>query len=67
MVLLPYIKENKVFKFNINAIEIRKFKQIKDKRIGRIVPPYLTRIQQKTANYITRQGLMPIPEEIYFS
>ena len=67
MVLLPYIKENKVFKFNINEIEIRKFKQIKDKRIGRIVPPYLTRIQQKTANYITRQGLMPIPEEIYFS
>ena len=65
-ILFPYIKENKVFKFNINKIEIKNFSEIKDKRIGRIVPPYLTRIQQKTANYITRQGLMPIPEEMYF-
>lgn len=65
-VLFPYIIENKIIKFGINKIIIESFNEIKNNRIGRIVHPYLTRIQQKTANYITRQGLMPIPEEMYF-
>ncbi|WP_413853890.1 hypothetical protein [Candidatus Ruminimicrobium bovinum] len=65
-ILFPYVIENKIINFKINKIEVKQFDSIKDKRIGRIVSPYLTRIQQKTANYIIRQGIMPIPEELFF-
>ncbi len=44
---------------------IKKFKELKDKRIGRILPPYITRIQQKCSQYIVREGTMPIPKEIF--
>ena len=46
---------------------IRKFREIKDKRIGRVLPPYITRIQQKCSQYIVREGTMPIPREIFDS
>ena len=59
--LLPYIKPGKIIEFKLKDIEIIEFNDLKDKRIGRIVSPYITRIQQKTANFIIRQGLMPIP------
>lgn len=59
--LLPYIKQGQIIEFKLKDIEIIKFNDYKDKRIGRIVSPYITRIQHKTANFITRQGLMPIP------
>lgn len=36
---------------------------IKEKRIGRILPPYITKIQQKYSAYIQRQGLPSIPKE----
>lgn len=35
------------------------------KRIGRLLPPYITRVQQKCFQYMTREGVMPIPEELY--
>ena len=36
---------------------------IKDNRIGRLLPPYITRVQQKYAHYLQRQGLPRIPKQ----
>lgn len=41
------------------------FAELKDKRIGRVLPPYITRIQQKCSQHIIREGTMPIPREIF--
>ena len=56
----------KIIKFRMDLV-IRKFREIKDKRIGRVLPPYITRIQQKCSQYIVREGTMPIPREIFDS
>lgn len=40
---------------------------MKDKLIGRILPPYITQIQQSCANHIVREGIMPTPEAIFGS
>ena len=49
--------------FSLRDIVLKKWKEIKDNRIGRLLPPYITKIQQKYAAYLQRQGLPSIPKE----
>lgn len=57
-----FINKN-IIEFKFRNLEILKWNDIKDKRIGRILPPYITRIQQKYTFYLQRQGLPAIPNE----
>ncbi len=63
-VILACVDNGKTLKFRMDLIT-KKFKEMKDKRIGRILPPYITRVQQKCSQYIVREGTMPIPKEIF--
>ena len=53
--------ENKIIEFKFRKIEIKKWNDIKSNRIGRLLPPYITRIQQKYAFYLQRQALPALP------
>lgn len=53
----------KIMQFNLRELNILKWNDIKEKRIGRLLPPYITRVQQKYAHYIQRQGLPSIPKQ----
>lgn len=53
--------EGKIIEFKFRKMEIRKWNDIKVKRIGRLLPPYITRIQQKYSFYLQRQGLPSLP------
>lgn len=46
---------------NVNGKEIEKM--FKETRIGRLLPPYITKVQQRYAFYLQRQGLPAIPEK----
>jgi len=63
-IILACVDNGKIIKFEIDLV-IKTFGEIKNQRIGRLLPPYITRIQQKCAQHIVRQGTMPIPEEIF--
>ncbi len=63
-VIIACIDGGKIIKFRLD-IKIKKFKDIKDNRIGRILPPYITRIQQKCSQYIVREGTIPLPKELF--
>ena len=46
-------------------MKVKKYdSSFKAKRIGRILPPYITRIQQIVSAYIIREGLPAIPNDI---
>ena len=53
----------KIMQFRLRELNILKWNDIKEKRIGRLLPPYITRVQQKYAHYIQRQGLPSIPKQ----
>ena len=55
--------EAKSIRFKFNTLRVEKFSQLKDQRIGRLLHPYMTRIQQRYALFLQRQGLPRIPEE----
>ncbi len=62
VIIFP-ILSGKAIDFRFKNLKIKKWSEIKNKRIGRILPPHVTRIQQKYAQYIHRQGLPRIPAE----
>lgn len=59
--IIPFIDNGKVIKFKLRDLHIMKFNELKNYKIGKILPPYITRIQQKYAAYHQRQGLPRIP------
>ena len=54
--------ESRSIRFKFNTLRVEKFGQLKERRIGRLLHPYLTRIQQRYALFLQRQGLPRIPE-----
>jgi hypothetical protein len=64
-VYIACVAGKKALKFRLDIAKIETFNKMKDKRIGRILPPYITSIQQSCASYITREGTMPTPKEVF--
>ncbi len=64
-VYVSFVDDGKIieFKYNDNNLMQYEWNDLKDKRIGRLLPPYITRLQQKYAFYLQRQGLHAIPDK----
>lgn len=62
---VSFVDDGKIieFKFNDNNLIQKEWRNLKNIRIGRLLPPYITRLQQKYAFYIQRQGLPAIPDK----
>ncbi len=48
--------------FQFNRLRVFKYSDVKAKRIGRLLHPYVTRVQQRYALYTQRQALPRIPD-----
>ena len=57
------VHERRSVRFDFRKFCVRKFSELKNRRVGRLLHPYLTRIQQRFGLYLQRQGLPRIPEE----
>ncbi|MDM8119761.1 hypothetical protein QUV58_02930 [Succinatimonas hippei] len=64
-VFITFVDKKLTLKFDLNSFYIVSFKDIQKNRIGRLLPPYITRIQQKCSNYFFREGLLPSPKEFF--
>jgi hypothetical protein len=63
-VIVGCIADEEAIQFGLEIINVN-FAENKDKRIGRVLPPYIERVQQKCAHYMIREGTMPIPHAVY--
>lgn len=57
------LHDNCYFKFKFQNLRICDAQQIKEKKIGRVLPPFLTHITEKYGLYIQRQGLPRLPKK----
>lgn len=58
------VYNGKHISFKFNDLCIKTYEEMKNKRIGRIIPPYITELRSKYTTYLNRQGLPRIPLEI---
>lgn len=63
-VIIGCVAGEQALQFDLD-ICIKEFNTEKDKRIGRILPPYIIRIQQKCSQNMVREGVMPMPEKLF--
>ena len=56
--------KGKIYHINFKTIEIVKYDDWKDKKVGRILPPIINHITERYSLYIQRQALPRIPKEI---
>ena len=63
--VISCIDDGKIIEFLFRDLNISKWNDLKNKRIGRLLPPYITRIQQQYTLYFQRQGLPRTPEEVF--
>jgi len=61
--IITFLDNDRRIDFSFIEIISKKFNDVKLQRIGRLLPPYITRIQQRFALYLQRQGLPRIPVE----
>lgn len=66
-IIIACIAGRKALKFRLDIHQVKKYSQMKDKLIGRILAPYITQIQQNCASHIVREGIMPTPDKIFSS
>lgn len=64
-IIIACIAGENAVKFDLKEIIPLPYKEYVDRRIGRLLPPYITKVQQSSSQYIVREGLMPVPEELY--
>ena len=60
------INKGEIVDFRFKKLEIKKWTDVKNNRIGRLLPPYINRIQQRYALYMHRQGVPRIPDKAIF-
>ena len=56
------VHEGNSVQFDFRKFRVQKFSELKDQRIGRLLHPYLTRVQQRFGLYLQRQGVPRIPQ-----
>lgn len=54
-----------LFHFKFKDLEQKKWKDLKAYRVGRLLPPFITKLQMKYSYYLQRQGFPKIPKEIF--
>jgi len=64
--IVPFLDGGQIIEFLFRDIKPKKWKDLKEKRVGRLLPPYINRIQQRYALYMQRQGLPRIPNAAIF-
>lgn len=64
-VIIPFIDDGKIIEFNFRNLTVEKWNKIKDKRKGRLLPPYINKVQQLYSLYFQRIGLPRIPEQVF--
>ncbi len=62
--IVSCIDDGKIIEFSFRNLIINKWNNLKNDRIGRLLPPYITRIQQLYSLYFQRIGLPRTPDEI---
>lgn len=63
-VIITCVADELALEFDLEII-IKEYEEIIEKRIGRVLPPFITRIQQKCAQHMIREGVTPTPPALF--
>lgn len=64
--VIPFLNGGKIVKFDMKDVRTREVdSKFKKSRIGRILPPFITRAQELLSAFLTREALPGMPGELF--
>ncbi|MFZ0961384.1 MAG: hypothetical protein WAO35_10815 [Terriglobia bacterium] len=63
-VIFP-VYDGKALRFKFKNMDTQKWRDLKTRRVGRLLPPFLTRLQQRYSSYLQRPGLSRLPDAVF--
>ena len=64
-VVLFQLDGNDFVRFRFTEFEMKKYSTIKDKKICRLLPPFITSIQHQFSSFLGRYGIPRVPKEVF--
>lgn len=61
--IIAFIDEGKIVDIKFKNLKMMEWDEFKDKRVGRLLPPYITKVKLKYMAYLQRQGIPSTPIE----
>lgn len=61
--IVPFLDDGKIIEFNFRDLKIERWNKLKSHRVGRVLYPYINRIQQLYSLYFQRIGLPRTPDQ----
>lgn len=61
--IVPFLDDGKIIEFSFRDLKIEKWNKLKGHRVGRVLYPYINRIQQLYSLYFHRIGLPRTPDQ----
>ena len=60
--VVPFIDNGKIIEFKFKDLKQEYWQEVKSMRVGRLLPPYITRLKLQYIAYLQRQAIPSIPE-----
>ncbi len=60
--VVAFLDDGNILEFKFSEFEIKPWENLRTNRIGRLLSPYINKIQQRYALFLQRQGLPRIPD-----
>jgi len=64
-VIIPFLDNGKIIEFSFRDLKLEKWNKLKSKRTGRLLTPFINKVQQSYSLYFQRIGLPRIPEHAF--
>lgn len=62
--ILPFLDENNFVLFQFKDLGMRKYSEMKDKKICRLLPPFITSFQHHFSSFLGRYGTPRVPKQV---
>ncbi|MCK4358470.1 MAG: hypothetical protein KAW92_06960 [Candidatus Cloacimonetes bacterium] len=63
--ILPFLDGKNFIWFKFKNFEIKKYSEMKSKKICRLLPPFITHFQHQYSSFLGRYGIPKVPQEVY--
>ncbi len=63
--ILPFLDRKNFVCFQFKDLKIKKYYEMKNKKICRLVPPFITRFQHRYSSFLGRYGIPKAPQEVF--
>lgn len=65
-VVVDFMRDGRAYKFDFSSLQTFSIRSVSKHRVGRLLAPFITNVQQRHAAFLTSEGLPRVTHEMYY-